>query len=52
MKLEDGVVKFQQIFNVRSPLERDLIKELNHWRNIFYELKLIGHDKSRYYGAG
>ena len=52
MKLEDGVVKFQQIFNVRSPLERDLIKELNHWRNIFYELKLIGQDKSRYYGAG
>lgn len=52
MKLEDGVVKFQQTFNLKSPLERSIISELNGWRNTLYQFKLIGQDKSRYGGYG
>lgn len=52
MKLEDGIVKFQQAFNLKSSLESSIINELNGWRNTLYQFKLIGQDKSRYGGYG
>jgi len=52
MKSEDGVVKFRQDFNMKSPLDSNIIRELNGWRNTLYQFKLIGQDESKYGGYG
>lgn len=52
MKLESGIVKFNQTFSLKSPLEYDIIRELNIWRDTLYRSRLIGQDESRYGGYG
>lgn len=49
---QEGVIKYDPYFSERSlPLEVLLsLRELDHWRNDFYERGLIGNDPLRYGG--
>ena len=42
---EEGVIKFNCTWIKASPLNFELIKELNEWRNKLYDAKLIGQNK-------
>lgn len=48
--IKEGVIKYKQEFRNKK-LEED-IPELSAWRNIFYNLKLIGQNPEKYDGAG
>ncbi len=52
VKKAEGVVKFTQLFTKAEPLPSQAIIELNHYRQILFNGKLIGQDPSRYGGAG
>lgn len=48
----EGVIKYQLDFTAAPPLPASEIAEINHWRAILYEKKLIGQDPARYGGYG
>lgn len=47
----EGVIKYRLFFEKTGPVDRESIAELNAWRNIMYQLKLIGQDSNRYEGC-
>ncbi len=47
----EGVIKYGLDFCLSQPTTENL-SELNCWRSILYELKLIGQDSQRYEGYG
>jgi len=51
MSLE-GVIKFQQEFRKKEPLDFNILVELDFCRNLLYNIRLIGQDKNKYSGAG
>ncbi len=52
MESREGTIKFNQIFRKQSPLDYNVISELDSWRKILYDHGLIGQDRLRYGGAG
>jgi ribulose-5-phosphate 4-epimerase/fuculose-1-phosphate aldolase len=42
---EEGVIKFKCNWMKETPLDFELIKDLNEWRNKLYSAKLIGKNK-------
>ncbi len=44
---DEGVIKFHCHWTKTGPLAEELIKDLNHWRNRFYDFGLIGMDEDR-----
>jgi ribulose-5-phosphate 4-epimerase/fuculose-1-phosphate aldolase len=49
---EEGVTKFDLCFTAGPPVPEDAITELNKWRSILWEHRLIGQDPVRYGGHG
>jgi ribulose-5-phosphate 4-epimerase/fuculose-1-phosphate aldolase len=49
---QEGVIKFQLDFTPAPPLAAAEIAEINHWRAMLYQAKLIGQDAARYGGYG
>jgi hypothetical protein len=49
---DEGVIKYQLDYRQTPPLDAALIRELNAWRRILYQLQLIGRDEQRYGGYG
>ncbi len=52
MKLHDGVIRFNLIFQLEKPVETENLRRMNAWRHILYKLGLIGRNPSRYDGRG
>ena len=52
MSEAEGVIKYQLSFNNTLPLMWLGFEELNAWRNILFNLHLIGQDEARYDGYG
>ncbi len=52
MPVQEGIIKFKQRFQKAEAIPFKNVKELNYWRNIFYELRLIGQNPQKYNGAG
>ena len=48
----EGVIKYRLDFTPSPPLSAAEVAEINHWRAILYEQKLIGQDPARYGGYG
>lgn len=46
----EGAIKYKLSFEKAGLVDRELIVELNAWRNIMYQLKLVGQDNDRYEG--
>jgi len=49
---QEGVTKFDLRFTPAPPLLSAELCELNAWRKLLWQLKLIGQDASRYHGLG
>jgi ribulose-5-phosphate 4-epimerase/fuculose-1-phosphate aldolase len=49
---QEGVIKFELNFTPAPPLPAAEIAEINHWRAVLYQHKLIGQDPARYGGYG
>jgi len=49
---QEGVCKFQLIHQTGNSVAAASLGELNAWRHIFYQLKLLGQDSHRYEGLG
>ncbi len=49
--MEEGVIKFQQRFTKKSPINDEIIEDLNFWRQLLYYNHLIGKDPTKYNGA-
>jgi ribulose-5-phosphate 4-epimerase/fuculose-1-phosphate aldolase len=52
MPKQEGVIKFQLDFTPAPPLPTTDIAEINHWRTLLYQHRLIGQDPARYGGYG
>lgn len=52
MSGQKGVIKFQLEFRKAPPVGVDVLREVNGWRKILYQLGLIGRDPDRYGGFG
>lgn len=52
MTKQEGVIKFQLDFTVAAPVPAAEIAEINQWRALLYQHKLIGQDPTRYGGYG
>jgi ribulose-5-phosphate 4-epimerase/fuculose-1-phosphate aldolase len=52
MPKQEGVIKFQVDFTPAPPLSATDIAEINHWRALLYQHRLIGQDAARYGGYG
>jgi ribulose-5-phosphate 4-epimerase/fuculose-1-phosphate aldolase len=52
MSKQEGVIKFHLDFTPAPPLPDLEIAEINQWRAILYQHKLIGRDPARYGGYG
>jgi hypothetical protein len=48
----EGVVKYREEYTRGAPLAVAGIKELMVWRNLLFDLGLVGQDPERYDGAG
>lgn len=48
----EGVTKFNLKFTKTQPIDENIIKDINSWRKILYDLGLIGRDPNKYDGAG
>ena len=49
---EEGVIKFDLQFTPADPVSANSLHELNRWRSILWNHKLIGQDPNRYEGYG
>jgi ribulose-5-phosphate 4-epimerase/fuculose-1-phosphate aldolase len=49
---EEGVIKFDLDFSNATPVPPEMLRELNAWRKILWQLELIGQDPQRYGGYG
>ena len=47
---QEGVIKFNLLFTNTAPVTMDSINDLETWRGILWQHKLIGQDPSRYAG--
>lgn len=52
MSKQEGIIKFHLDFTPAPPLPAAEITEINHWRALLYQHKLIGQDPARYGGYG
>lgn len=52
MNTQEGVTKFQLVYNRTDPLPYSQLREINAWRKILFQLKLIGRDPNKYGGVG
>lgn len=52
MTSREGVIKFDLDFRIGPAPERELLGELEAWRQIFRQLALLGRDQARYEGFG
>jgi ribulose-5-phosphate 4-epimerase/fuculose-1-phosphate aldolase len=52
MNKQEGVIKFQLEFTPAPPLPAADLMEINTWRAILYQQKLIGQEPERYGGYG
>lgn len=48
----EGVIKYGLEFNERPPVDWAAFDELNAWRNMLFQMHLIGQEPSRYGGLG
>lgn len=48
----EGVVKYQAHHKISAPMHADLCRDLISWRQILFDLRLIGQNPNLYGGAG
>ena len=51
-KSQDGVIQFSMDYSPAAPLAWKMLQQINAWRQILYQLGLIGQDGRRYNGYG
>src|SRR5437762_8190949 len=51
-KFDEGVTKFDLVYQPSAPYPREKLRDLIAWRMMLWRLNLIGQDRGRYGGVG